>query len=181
LSSNSASSFLRLNKSQIDQFDPRFPRTGRRIIDSNGNMVRLPDPTAFEVAVDDLLLRVPPGAFEAAADATTATTKIPDNFVFGEGGMGWDGGFQIGPFGGVAALSSAVHAFEVNFLGPATVSRLVADLDPEVYLGIVLQNAGDPSLRLPDDVRPSEWLHQNFPNAERGALLDLPGYPSPSL
>jgi len=181
LSANSASSFLRLNKGQIDPFDTRFARTGRRIIDSNGNMVQLPDPTAFEVAVDDLLLRVPPGAFEAAADATTATTKIPDNFVFGEGGMGWDGGFQIGPFGGVAALSSAVHAFEVNFLGPATVSKLVADLDPEVYLGIVLQNAGDPSLRLPDDVRPSEWLHQNFPNAERGALLDLPGYPSPSL
>src|SRR5262249_32964891 len=103
------------------------------------------------------------------------------NFVFGEGGMGWDGGFQIGPFGGVAALSSAVHAFEVNFLGPAKVSKLVADLDPEVYLGIVLQNAGDPSLRMPDDVRPSDWLHQNFPNAERGALLDLPRYPSPSL
>jgi hypothetical protein len=57
----------------------------------------------------------------------------------------------------------------------------VADLDPEVYLGLVLQNAGDPALRLPDDVKPSEWLRQNFPNAERGVLLELPGYPSPSL
>jgi hypothetical protein len=181
LSDNTSSSFLRLNKSQIDPFDPRFPRTGRRIIDSTGQTVQLPDPVAFELAVDDLILTDPPGGFEAAADATTTVTKIPDTFVFGEGGMGWDGGFQIGPFGGVAALSSAVHSFEINFLEPAQVSRLVADLDPEVYLGLVLQSAGDASLRLPDDVRPSEWLQQNFPGAERGTLLELPGYPSPSL
>jgi len=181
LSPNTTSSFLRFNKTQIDPFDPRFPRTGRRIIDSVGQTIQLPDPEAFESAVDDLVLTIPPGGFDAAADATTAASKIPDCFVFGEGGMGWDGGFQIGPFGGVAALSSAVHAFEINFLAPATVSRQVADLDPEVYLGLVLQNAGDPAFRLPDDVRPSEWLHQQYPNAERGVLLELPGYPSPSL
>jgi hypothetical protein len=181
LSTNTTSSFLRFNKNQIDPFDPRFPLTGRRIIDSQGNTVQLPDPVAFEAAVDDLVLTIPPGGFDAAADATTAVSRIPDCFVFGEGGMGWDGGFQIGPFGGVAALTSAVHAFEINFLSPATVSRLVADLDPEVYLGLVLQNAGDPALRLPDDVRPSEWLHQQYPNAERGVLLQLPGYPAPSL
>lgn len=181
LSSNTASSFLRFNKNQIDPFDPRFPRTGRRIIDSAGNTIQLPDAAAFEDAVDDLVLTIPPGSFDAAADATTAENKIPDCFVFGEGGMGWDGGFQIGPFGGVAALSSAVHAFEINFLSPATVSQLVADLDPEVYLGLVMQNAGDPALRLPDDVRPSEWLHQNYPDAERGVLLELPDFPNPSL
>ncbi len=181
LSSNTTSSFLRFNKNQIDPFDPRFPRTGRRIIDSDGHTVQLPDPVAFETAVDDLVLTIPPGGFDAAADATTAVSKIPDCFVFGEGGMGWDGGFQIGPFGGVTAITSAVHAFEINFLSPATVSRLVADLDPEIYLGLVLQNAGDPALRLPDDVKPSEWLHQNFPDAERGVLLELPDYPNPSL
>ncbi|HKQ46517.1 MAG TPA: hypothetical protein VJZ71_00430 [Phycisphaerae bacterium] len=181
LSTNTTSSFLRFNKNQIDPFDPRFPLTGRRIIDSEGHPVRLPDPVAFEAAVDDVVLTIPPGGFDAAADATTAVSKIPDCFVFGEGGMGWDGGFQIGPFGGVAALSSAVHSFEINFLSPATISRLVADLDPEVYLGLVLQNAGDPALRLPNDVKPSEWLRQNYPSAERGVLLELPGYPSPSL
>ena len=181
LSTNTTSSFLRFNKNQIDPFDPRFARTGRRIIDSAGQTIQLPDPVAFETAVDDLVLTIPPGGFDAAADATTAVSKIPDCFVFGEGGMGWDGGFQIGPFGGVTALTSAVHAFEINFLSPANVSRLVADLDPEVYLGLVLQNAGDPALRLPDDVKPSEWLRQNFPNAEHGVLLELPGYPAPSL
>jgi hypothetical protein len=181
LSPNTTSSFLRFNKNQIDPFDARFPPTGRRIRDSENNLVQLPDPEAFESAVDDLVLTIPPGGFEAAADATTAETKIPDSFVFGEGGMGWDGGFQIGPFGGLTALSSAVHAFEINFLTAATVSRRVADLDPEVYLGLVLQNAGDPALRLPDDVRPSAWLREHYPNAERGVLVELPGFPSPSL
>ena len=131
LSVNTTSSFLRFNKEQIDPFDGRFSLTGRRIIDSTGNTVQLPDPAAFESAADDLVLSIPPGGFEAAADATTAETKIPDSFVFGEGGMGWDGGFLIGPFGGLAALSSAVHAFEVNLLGPATLSQLVATMARE--------------------------------------------------
>jgi len=181
LSPNTTSSFLRFNKSQIDPFDPRFPRSGRRIFDTNGQLVQLPDPVSFEAAVDDLVLTIPPGGFEAAADAMTAETKIPDCFVFGEGGMGWDGGFQIGPFGGLAALSSAVHAFEINFLAAANLSQQVAELDPEVYLGLVLQNAGDPALRLPDNVQPSEWLRENYPGAERGVFVELPGYPSPSL
>lgn len=181
LSNNTTSSFLRFNKSQIDPLDGRFPLTGRRIFDSNGNVIQLPDPAAFEAAIDDIVLTIPLGGFESVADGTTAETKIPDSFVFGEGGMGWDGGFQIGPFGGVAALSSAVHALEVNFLGPANLSKLVANLDPEVYLGIVLQNAGDPKIRLPDDVKPSDWLKQAAPSAERSSLVELPGYPSPSL
>ncbi len=179
--SNTAAGFLRFNHGDIDPFDPRFPKTGRRIIDSHGNTVQLPDPTAFEDAVDDLVISIPRGNFEAAADATTAETRIPDAFVFGEGGMGYDGGFQIGPFGGVAALSSAVHSFEINFLGPAALSSLVADLDPEIYLGLALQNAADPALRVPDNVRPSEWLARFSPQPELTNVLRLPGYPTFSL
>jgi len=179
--SNTAAAFLRFNRADIDPFDPRLPRTGRRIIDSAGASVQLPDPASFEDAVDDLVISIPRGNFEAAADATTAETRIPDVFVLGEGGMGYDGGFQIGPFGGVAALSSAVHSFEINFLGPAALSRLVADLDPEIYLGLVLQNAADPALRIPDDVRPTEWLAQYAPRPEQNSILTLPGYPAPTL
>ncbi len=179
--SNTAAAFLRFNSADIDPFEPRFPKTGRRILDSNGTPVQLPDPAAFEDAVDDLVISIPRGNFEAAADATTAETRIPDVFIFGEGGMGYDGGFQIGPFGGAAALSSAVHSFEINFLGPESLSRLVADLDPEIYLGLVLQNAADSALRIPDGVRPSEWLGQRVPRPEQNSILTLPGYPTPSL
>jgi hypothetical protein len=61
LSQNTTSSFLRFNKNQIDPFDPRFPPTGRRIIDSEGHTIQLPDPAALESAVDDLVLTIPPG------------------------------------------------------------------------------------------------------------------------
>jgi hypothetical protein len=182
LSTNTTAAFLRLNHADFDPMDPRFPRTGRTIINSRNEPVTLPDPVAFENAVDDFILTsVPFGSFEAAPDGVTSVTKIPDNFVFGEGGMGWDGGFQIGPFGGIAAFSNAVHTFELNILVPATFSERVAGIDPEVYLGMVLQNAASPDLRIPDHVKPSEWLAAHFPNAERTNAVELPQFPRPSL
>ena len=181
LSPNSASSFLKVNASEFDPMDPRYPRTGRRIIDSNGDTVTLPDPIAFEAAYDDFLLSVPKGSFDAGPDSLTSPARIPDNFVFGEGGMGWDGGFQIGPFAGVTAFSSAVHSFELSLLGPFFSPADVIGVDPEVLLGTMLQNAADPALRIPDDVKPSEWLNQNFPGAERERIAALPSFPEPDL
>lgn len=181
LAPNSAAVFFKVNREDFDPMNPQFPKTGRRIIDSKGDTVQLPDPIVLETAMDDFLLTVPPGTFDSAPDFTAALTKIPDSWVFGEGGMGWDGGFNIGPFGGVTAFSNAVHSFEVNLLSPANFSQASAGLDPEIYLGIVLQNAPDPALRIPDDVRPSEWLAERFPAAERSVLLELPTYPNSSL
>ncbi len=178
LSPNSAASFLKLNKSDFHPMDPKFPKTGRRIIDSQGQTVQLPDPTALEQAVDDFLLTVPPGVFDAANDFTSAPTRIPDSWVFGEGGMGWDGGFNVGPFGGGAAFSNAVHSLEINFLSAFHFTEVTVGLDPEVYLGVVLQNAPDPSIRIPDDVQPSLWLAENAPGAERSLLIELPTFPS---
>ncbi|MCZ6699013.1 MAG: hypothetical protein O7D94_08810, partial [Planctomycetota bacterium] len=122
LTPNSAAVFLKLNKSDFDPMDPRFPKTGRRIIDSNGNTVQLPDPVVLETAVDDFLISVPPGSFDAGPDFSAAMTKMPDAWVFGEGGMGWDGGFNVGPFGGPTTFSNAVHSFELNLLSPANFS-----------------------------------------------------------
>ena len=181
LSPNNTAGFLRFDQSELDPLDPKFSRTGRTIIDSNGDSVQLPDPIEFERAVDDFILSIPMGSFEAAPDGTAAITKIPDAFTFGEGGMGWDGGFQVGPFGGVAAFSNAVHAVEINVLGPAAISEVVAGIDPEVYLGLVLQNAPDPALRVPDGVKPSQWLAENAPGIERRFLVELPSFPNFSL
>jgi hypothetical protein len=182
LSSNTAAALLRLNAADFNPLDPKFPRGGRTIIDSTGASVQLPEPIAFERAVDDFIFEsMPNGSFEAAPDSVSALTKIPDNFVFGEGGMGWDGGFQLGPFGGISAFSNAVHSFELNFLSVQFISKMQAGVDPEVYLGVILQHAGNPALRIPDGVRPSEWLAQNFPDAEREGLVQLAQFPEASL
>ena len=181
LSPNTAAVFFQLNRADFDPMSPRFPKTGRRIIDSSGNTVQLPDPVILETAIDDFILTVPRGSFDSGPDYTSALTKIPDSWVFGEGGMGFDGGFNVGPFGGVTAFSNAVHAFEINLLSPANFSEAFAGLDPEVYLGVVLQNAPDPALRIPDDVQPTRWLAERFPRAERDVLIELPTYPGNSL
>ncbi len=181
LSPNSAGGFLKLNRDDFDPMDARFPRTGRRIIDSQGNMVTLPDPAAFETAMDDYLLTVPKGSFDAGPDGLASPSRIPDSFVFGEGGMGWDGGFNIGPFGGVTAFSSAVHSFELSMMSPVFAGEAPIGMDPEIFLGTILQNAADPNIRLPNDVKPSEWFFSRFPGAERERLLELPSFPDPSL
>jgi len=181
LARNSAGAFIKLNHSEFDPFAANLPLTGRRIMSSDGSLVRLPDPAAFEAKVDDFLMNVVRGDFDAGPDAVTAMTKIPDSFVFGEGGMGWDGGFQVGPFGGVSAFSNAVHSFEINLLSAAQFSRESIGVDPEVYLGLIFQNAADPGLRPPEDSKPSEWLAVNYPEAERERLVPITTYPNPSL
>lgn len=181
LSPNSAGAFIKVNRSDFDPMDPRFPRTGRTIINSKGDSVTLPDPVAYEAAMDDFLLTMPKGTFDAGPDSRTSLVRVPDNFVFGEGGMGWDGGFNVGPFGGVTAFSSAVHSFELSMSSPFFSPESVLDLDPEVFLGMILQNAADPELRFPDGVQPSVWLKEHYPAAERERLMELPTFPDPSL
>lgn len=181
LSPNSAGAFVKVNKSDFDPMDPKFPHTGRTIINSKDEMVTLPDPIAFERAFDDFLLTMPKGTFDAGPDSRTSLVRVPDVFVFGEGGMGWDGGFNIGPFGGVTAFSSAVHSFELSMSSPFYSPESVLEHDPEVFLGMILQNAADPALRIPDGVKPSVWLKQNFPNAERERLMQISTFPDPSL
>ncbi len=181
LSPNSAGAFIKVNRSDFDPMDPRFPRTGRTIINSMGENVTLPDPIAYETAMDDFLLSMPKGTFDAGPDSRTSLVRVPDNFVIGEGGMGWDGGFNIGPFGGVTAFSSAVHSFELSMSSPFFSPESVLEIDPEVFLGVILQNAADPALRIPDGVRPSVWLKENFPLAERERLMEIPSFPDPTL
>jgi hypothetical protein len=80
LSSNTAAAVLRLNAADFHPMDPKFPRGGRTIIDSTGQSVQLPDPVAFERAIDDFIFdTMPNGSFEAAPDSVSALTKIPDN------------------------------------------------------------------------------------------------------
>ncbi len=181
LSPNSAGAFVKVNKSEFDPMDPRFPRTGRQIINSKGEMVTLPDPIAYEAELDDFLLSMPKGTFDAGPDSRTSLVRVPDSFVNGEGGMGWDGGFNIGPFGGVTAFSSAVHSFELSMSSPFFSPESVLQHDPEVFLGMILQNAADPNIRIPDGVRPSVWLNENYPTAERERLIEIPSFPDPTL
>ncbi len=185
LAPNSAAGFARLN---LNPLDPRFQGNGKTILDSNGRSVRLPDPAIFEQVFDDLVLAVPFGHFESSPDGINNTTQIPPLFTFKTGPYTAGGEFAVGPFGGLSAVNNGVHSSEINLLAAAQRSAETIGIDREVYLGTVLQNAADPSLRLPDrPVKPSEWLRKVAPDLAQAELEDqvtAPGvgsYPNAKL
>ncbi|MDZ4871698.1 MAG: hypothetical protein CLLPBCKN_001086 [Chroococcidiopsis cubana SAG 39.79] len=171
LAPNSTAGFARLD---LDPLDPKYQGNGKAIVDSRGNLVTLPDPQKFEDAFDDTLLDVPFGHFESSPDGINNTTQIPSVFTFKSGPYFFDGQFAIGPFAGLSATGNGVHSSEGNLLAAAQLSTETLGLDPEVYLGVVLQNAADPRLRLPEGVRvkPSEWLRQVAPDPRQAELED---------
>ena len=171
LAPNSAAGFSRLN---LDPLAPQYKGNGKTIIDSNGQLVELPDPETFERVFDDLALSVPTGNFESSTDAINNTTQIPNIFTFKSNPYFSDGQAAVGPFAGLSGFNNGVHSSEVNILGNWKLIAQILDIDPEVYLGVVLQNAFDPRIRLPkgDPVKPSEWLRQVAPDPNQAELED---------
>ncbi|MBD2775153.1 di-heme oxidoredictase family protein [Iningainema tapete] len=159
LSPNTTAGFARL---KFNPLDPEYQGNGKTILDSKGQLVKLPDPAKFEKAFDDAVLDVPFGNFESSADGINNTTQIPSVFTFKNHPYFFDGQFAVGPFAGLSAVNNGVHSSEINLLAAAQLSAEILDIDPEVYIGTFVQNATDPNLRLPDGepVKPSEWLRQ---------------------
>lgn len=171
LAPNSAAGFARLN---FNPLDPKYQGNGKTIIDSTGQLVKLPDPQKFEAAFDDAVLDVPFGNFESSPDTINNTTQIPSIFTFKSGPYLPDGQFAVGPFGGLSGQTNSVYSSEINLLAAAQLSAATIGIDPEVYLGTTLQNAADPRLRLPNGapVKPSQWLRKVAPNPNQGELED---------
>ncbi len=188
LAPNTAAGFARLN---FNPLDPKYQGDGKIIIDSKGKQVRLADPQKLEKAFDDAVLAVPVGHFESSPDSISNTTQIPTVFTFKTHPYGADGNFAVGPFAGLTAINNGVHSSEINLFAAAQLSEKTLGIDPEVYLGTLLQNAANLSLRLPDGapVKPSVWLRTIFPDpslAELENQIAVPGagtYPNlkPSL
>ena len=169
LSPNTAAGFARL---AINPQDPSLQGNGKTIINSKGELVVLPDPVKLETRIDDIALALPAGMFESSADGVNNTTQIPSVYTFRSGPFESDGVFGVGPFAGLSAFNNAVHSSEINFLAAFQNSEQLLGIDPEVYLGIALQNAADPAVRLPDGapVKPSQWLRSVAPVPELAEL-----------
>jgi mono/diheme cytochrome c family protein len=176
LATNSASGFARLD---FDPLDPKYQGNGKTILDSRNNFVKLPDPQKFEDAFDDALLDLPAGNFESSPDKIDNTTQIPSLFTFRTGPYTADGQFAVGPFAGLSSITSAVHSSELNLAAAAQLSQETIGIDPEVYLGTILQNAADPKFRLPEGepVKPSVWLRQIAPDPNQTELSEQPPAP----
>lgn len=171
LAPNSSAAFSR---TKLNPLDPKYQGNGKTIIDSKGNLIKLPDPEKFEKAFDDILWQLPFGNFESSTDGIKNTTQIPNNFTFKTAPYTASGEAAVGPFAGLSAFNSAVHSSETNILASYELIAKSLNIDPEVYLGTALQNAADERIRLPEGspIKPSEFLRAIAPDPNKAELQD---------
>lgn len=119
----------------------------RAVTAEDGSRRVLPDRAAFEAAAKVQVASWPAGSFDSSADRETNPTSIPSSFsAYGEP-YSWSGRAGIGPFKGLSALNNNVHAANSDTTQQTRAAKVLFGLDPEVYLGTVLQGAAATALR----------------------------------
>lgn len=146
LAPNSAALFPRVAMPAVA---PYLTDRGRSVATSDGRTRLLPEPAPFEADIDALLAAWPAGSLDTTPDLVGNPVQIPDLFNTGTQPAGWSGDL---------AVTDRHHGLGDGTADADGAPRLFG-LDPEVHLGILLQNApgalrftpggGPPSARLP--------------------------------
>ncbi len=181
LASNSAAYFPHTGVSSLE---PYVGAESSAVRSSAGTYVQVPEAERFEAAVSGMFLRWPPGSFDATADGVNNPTSIPDSFTAQEHPYGWTGFAAIGPFRGLSAIINA-HALASDMTALTESLALFGELDPEVYLAVLLQRAANRDVRFdPNGDRSPSGVLRDFdrdpdvPALGRHAVL--PTYPRPN-
>ena len=183
LGTNSASYFMHTDVSPLRD----IPRDANRtVISSAGQKEELPNIDALERGVDTALLMWPRGNFDSLTDMKADPTQNPVSFTWGNHPYGWSGNFMAGPFRGLTSQNNNVHALNSDSLLLADSSSGLLDIDKEVYLAILLENAAYKRYRFePSDTRkPSEFLASVKPDRESPGVNRVvlsPTYPKGTL
>lgn len=155
----------------------------RSVATEDGTRTALPDRAAFEAAAKVEVASWPAGSFDSSADRQTNPTSIPSSFsAYGEP-YSWSGRAGIGPFKGLSALNNNVHAANSDTTQQTRAAKTLFGLDPQVYLGIVLQGAAAEALRYDpaSDKSPTEVLQAVDPTPGAPGLNSyavLPSFPA---
>lgn len=120
----------------------------------------LPDAATLEEAVDEVLLMWPRGNFDSLTDLKADPTQNPVSFTWGNHPYGWSGNFMAGPFRGLSSQNNNVHALNSDALLLADDSQILFNMDKEMFLAVLLQNAADKKYRYSPSSgkKPSEFL-----------------------
>lgn len=162
----------------------QMPAGNRTYINADGQKATLPDTNAIEDAVDAQLLAWAPGNFDSSADNVNNPSQNPSSYTFEAYPYGWSGFASIGWFHGLTTLNNNVHAANSDSTTFSYAAKYLFGLDKETYLGIVLQNAADRRFRLPDGMKPSEFLQKGDPTPNEPGINEvvrMPGYPKGSM
>ncbi|MDR7039641.1 cytochrome c5 [Methylobacterium sp. BE186] len=177
LASNTTAYYMHGSTPSLDPFrtDPN-----RSVATRAGGRERLPDPEALEAAAKVQAASWPPGSFDSSPDLVTNPTSIPSSFTAHGHPYGWSGHAGIGPFRGLSALNNNVHALNSDTTAQADAAPFLFGLDPEVYLGTLLQRAPSPSFRFdPQGGRtPSQVLKAADPTPDAPGLNSYAALPS---
>lgn len=182
LASNSAAYFMHTSMPDLGSFQGEGSAT---VTGSDGEPHRLPEPEAFETAVAGMLAAWPPGNFDPTLDLVNNPTQVPDSFTAEDHPYGWTGFAGAGPFRGLSMLSNNVHGLNADGTGEATAAPALFGLDPELFLGVLLQRAANPDFRYDPAAgrKPSQVLAAADPNPDQPGLNEvvvLPTYPKAS-
>ncbi|SDI29873.1 electron transport protein [Natribacillus halophilus] len=180
--SNTASYFTHADVEDLKDF---VAETNRTVETTEGEEEALPDVKALEDAVDETLMKWPPGFFDATIDMEANPTQMADSFTFEDHPYSWSGMGTSGPFRGLSTLNNNVQAQGSDALAQAQISDELFDIDPEVYLGTLLQNAANERYRYNPfaDEKPSDFFQevQPFPDSPGvNEVVKLPTYPNVS-
>ncbi|MEX2535581.1 MAG: hypothetical protein WD273_08260 [Trueperaceae bacterium] len=179
MASNSAAMFRNTG------LDPlTFPATGKSYLDSTGLERQLPDPQALEREVDRHLLAWPPGNFDSTIDLVNNPSQIPTSFTFEAWPYGWNGFSAAGWFDGLTTLNNNVHALNSDATTGFAMSAEMLGMDADTYMGVLLQEAASPGMRLPAGEAPLEFFEAVNPSRLGPALnsvTPMPEYPHGSV
>jgi cytochrome c551/c552 len=183
MATNSAAYFTH---SDIKSLEGYLKEDSLKVEDTNGKIQSLPDPVAFEKAVDEIFAQWAPGNFDSTIDMENNPSQIPDSFTLGDHPYGWSGFAMAGPFNGLSTFSNNVHAQNTDSTSQAEVSEALFGIDKEVYLGTLLQNAADPTYRFnpKQTKKPSEFFAKIDPTPSAPGVNELvktPQFPKVSL
>lgn len=179
MASNSAAYFTHTEVEKTARF---FKEGMKQVVTTDGGKAVLPDPEELEKAVDETLAKWPKGSFDTTIDWRSNPTQTPDTFTKGAHPYSWSGFAAVGPFHGLSVFANNVHAQNTDALAQQWTSPYLFGIDPEVYVGTILQRAANPRYRFrPDSGRkPSEFFASWDPTPGVPGVNELikpPSYP----
>jgi hypothetical protein len=188
LAENSTAFFTHtgVTKEQIEGL-MRFKEEAKNwVTDGEGKRKPLPDPDELERLVDEELMKWPPGSIDTSLDLENNPVQIPDAFTLGDHPYNWNGSAFAGPFKGLMTFSGVPNAQNMDAIAQAHISKPIFGLDPEVYMGILLQRAAEPKYRYDPEKgsKPSEQFAAADPTPESPGIIrsvPTPVYPRASF
>ena len=143
LSSNPAAYFMHTGVTSLDPYRTDPTRT----VSGAAGSGTLPEPGRLAADVRAMLGAWPSGSFDSSPDLVNNPASTPSSFTRAAHPYGWSGHASIGPFRGLSALNNNVHGLNSDTTGQYLAAPTLFGIDPEVYLGTLLQEAPDRGFR----------------------------------